>query len=71
MAAVKRVKVVVEVDVNLVSPRNVFSDEDIRKNLKDGLQSLFSWGDTQNSDVCLVEYSCEVTTLSGDAEQCE
>lgn len=70
MAAVKRVKVTVEVDINLTSPRNVLSDDDIRKNMKAGLQEYFSWGDTQNSDVRLVEYHCEVSTISGDVDQC-
>lgn len=69
MASVKRIKVTVEVDINQVSPRNVLSDDDIRKNMKAGLQEFFNWGVTQNSDVILKEYFCEVTTISGDVEQ--
>lgn len=68
MASVKKIKLTVEVDFVQVSPRDTFSDDEIRKNLKGGLQNLFLWADTQNASIGLVEYQCEVTTIESEGE---
>jgi hypothetical protein len=68
MASVKKVKLTVEVTLTQWSPRDTISDDEIRRNVKSGIQELFSWGDTQNAGLRLGEYQCEVTTIESAEE---
>lgn len=66
MASVKKVKLTVEVTLTQWSPQDTITEDEIRKNVKGGMQELFSWGDTQNAGLRLDEYNCEVITLEDE-----
>jgi len=69
MASVKKVRLTVEVTLTQVSPKDTITDNEIRRNIKGGMQQLFgSWGNTQNAGITLDEYQCEVITLQGGGE---